>query len=179
MNSTQSFPRVRTAFSVVLVLMIATLIVVGLLSLYFKGVRDASADPIPGSGSAAVISAGSAVGSAASAPTVTVPSVTADPIAFFDQVKSLWHGGGWAVALLLGVVGVLELAAWAGGQTNISWLAWLGKGRVSLVIGGGVSVGVAMLGVLLGAGSWTAALAAAAAAALAYWHQAGTDPKKA
>lgn len=116
-----------------------------------------------------------ATGSAVTPPVFHDPST--DAAAFVSDVANLWHSGGWAAALMLLVVGLLELTASLG--KNVPTLAWLGKGRISLVIGGATSVGVAALAALVAGGQWVAVLTAAVAAALAIWHQAGTDPTKA
>lgn len=132
-----------------------------------------------GSGSA-VLDAG--VGSNAGSATAPTPPVLQDPVAnplgAASQLETLWKSAGWTVALLVGVIFLLELGAWGGKNSGIAWLTWLGKGRVSIVIAGGIAIGLAMFNAIALGGKWSAALGAGVAAMLTYWHQAGTDPAK-
>lgn len=122
--------------------------------------------------------AGSAIGSGSStvAPLPsTLPDPTTDPGSFIQTLEAA-KTHGWPFVFLIGLVGVLELAATLG--KKIPALAWLGKGRVSVVIAGATTIGLAGVAVLLHAGTWGAAMVAIGGAGLAYWHQAGTDPAK-
>lgn len=143
-----------------------------MLAIAMPAIADSGSDA--GSGSAVVVTAGSGSGSAA---TPAIHDVTVDPASFIADVKDLWHKGGWSVGVMLLVVGALELIAYLG--KNNTKLAWLGKGRISVVVGGATGTLVAMLNVLVGGGAWSAALMTGAGALLAIWHPAGTDPAKA
>lgn len=151
----------------------AIILTIGLLSAL------ASADSgsaVTDAGVATVVDAGVGSGSGSSAPPV-FHNVTSDPIGFIADMKDLWHKGGWSLALMLGVIGALELAVWLG--KNNATLAWLGKGRTTIVIGAAAATFAAMLNAMLGGGAWQSALVTGVGAGLAFWHQAGTDPAKA
>lgn len=145
-----------------------------LIALSLTSFRDFGAAHADGS---AMLDAGAGSGSAVAAPTPPVlHDPTTDPAGFISQMVELWHNGGWSVALMLGVIGLLELVAWAG-KTKPS-LAWIGKGRTSIVIGAATATGIAMLNAVLAGGHWSAAFVTGAGAGLTFWHIAGTDPKK-
>lgn len=135
-------------------------------SLYFA--RNANAVDL-GSGSGS----GSAV---AATPAPTVHDVTTDPMAYVGDLAAAKKLGWPALVLVIGV-GLCEALAYFG--KNVSALAWLGRGRWSLVIGGGLAILLAACNAALAGGAYTAIGSAALFAALAYWHQAGTDPAKA
>jgi hypothetical protein len=132
---------------------------------------DASVAPSSSDTGGAVVVAPPANATPTPASTVTNPAD--DPGGFIAQVKNAWSAGGWALLLLVLAVGACE------GLSKIDSLKKLGAGRVSLVIGGVVAIGTALIGALTAKASWSAAIIAAGGAALAYWHQAGTDPAKA
>jgi len=120
--------------------------------------------------------AGSGSGSAATLPP-TLHDPSTDPIASISDLQLAWKMG-WPFAVLVGVIFVCEALAWLGKKYNNGPLAALGKGRVSLVIGGVISVGLAMFNAVAAGGKWSAALLAIPGAVLTYWHIAGTDPAK-
>lgn len=153
------------------IIVAAGLVMLAISGAYHVGVAHAGGQVAAAAGSGS----GSAPPPAATPPVFHDP--TTDPSAFVADIINLWHSGGWAAALMLLVVGLLEGAAALG--KSIPGLAWLGKGRVSLVIGGATGVAAAALNALVGGGQWAAVLTALVAAALAFWHQAGTDPAKA
>lgn len=159
---------------------ILSLFAVGLVSLSLAGVhelgmRRAAAD-VPalavGSGSAA---AGSAAPVALPAGPVIHDPVT-DPGDFISDLKSAKRTG-WPLLLLIAAFGLCEILAAAG--SKIAALAWLGRGRVSIVVGGATAVIFAAIAAVTGSGSWSAVLGAAVTAGLLYAHPAGTDPAKA
>lgn len=112
-----------------------------------------------GSGSAAAV-----------VPTVINP--VSDPNGFLSELAAFAHTNLW-LAIALGAYGVLEIAASAG--KNIAALAWLGKGRLTLVIGGGIAVIGAALSAYFGSASVQGALVAAVVAMAAYWHPQATE----
>ena len=139
----------------------------------------------PAGAAPAMIDAGSGTSSASSAivaPTPTpLPATLPDPAEHPDDFIAALKDAkthGWPLVILYGAVGLLELAAFFGKKKSIAWLAWLGKGRVSVVIGGGIAILTAAIVALAKSGTWSAAFIAMGFAATTYWHQAGTDPAK-
>jgi hypothetical protein len=166
--------RHRSTFvTIVLITAAAILTAYMLKSVYNIGV--AHADITVDAGISAVLDAGAAGSGSGSG--VAYHDPITHPAEFITDVTRLWHTGGWAVALLLITVGLLEVTAWVG--KNLPSLAWLAKGRASIAIGGGLTVAVAALNAAASDGRWAAALSALVAVALAFWHNAGTDPNKA
>lgn len=162
--------------------MVSLFMVLGIIishGMYKVGVAHGQTIAVIDAGAATLVDAGSA----AAPPVVAVttptsfPDPTTNPLGFADSVVSLWHSGGWATALMLVLVGLFEGAAALG--KNSPTFAWLGKGRVSIGLAGGLAVATAALAALVGGGQWAAVLTALVTAALAFWHQAGTDPAKA
>lgn len=90
-----------------------------------------------------------------------------NPSGFLDQLIG-FAKTSWPLAVALSVYGLLELATIAG--KNIAFLAWLGKGRTTLVIAGAMGVIGAALNAYLGSGSLESALVAAVVALAAFWH---------
>jgi hypothetical protein len=100
---------------------------------------------------------------------------TKQPLDFIQGLRDA-KTHGWSLVVLMGAWGVLEVLAFAGAHANVPLLAKLGKGRASILIAGGVAVLAATYNALTSAGgSWTAALMAAAGAALFYAHPAAKD----
>lgn len=173
--------RSNRTLSTALCILLTGSVGLGIMSFYTMGAAHANTAMVADADAGVGSDAGSAVASApapvhAATPT-SFPDPTANPVSFATDAINLWHSAGWPAAVMLLVVGLLEALAWLG--KNYQPLAWLGTGRKSIAIGGGVAVGLAALNALLGGGSWSAVLSAAGAAGLAYWHQAGTDPAKA
>ena len=145
---------------------------------------DGSGSAVPaagsgsGSGSTTLTTTTTASPSGATTTTVvTMPDPTKDPLGFIAAVKAMWTTS-WGVALALAVVGLLELLAWVGAKSGISALAWLGTGRVSVIIGAATGVLTTAIAAFA-TGGWTAFLTAVGGGVLAYWHQGGVDPAKA
>lgn len=108
------------------------------------------------------------------APTGPVDPTT-NPIGFFTQLVAFAHTAKW-IAVLLGVYGLLEGACLLGKDfPNTPWLAWLGKGRATLAIAGGISVLGAVLESAMGGGNAQAVFVAALGAIAALWHPQATS----
>lgn len=107
---------------------------------------------------------------------IAIPDPTKDPLGFYETLKVMWHTS-WGVAIAVAVVGLLELLAWLGTRQSISWLAWLGVGRVSIVIGAASGILTTAIAAFA-TGGWTAFMTAIGGGILAFWHQGGTDPAK-
>lgn len=107
---------------------------------------------------------------------VTAPvDPTINPTGFLTQLLSFVHTS-WAIALMLGAYGVLEVACLLG--KDVPALKWLDQGRITLAIAGGISIIGAALNVLLSGGQWQAAFIAAAAAVFAFWHPAAPQTSR-
>lgn len=122
-------------------------------------------------------SSGSGSATSAQAPTppaAAAPNLTQDPAGFLAFLKSMLKFG-WGAAVLVGVLGLCEALA---ALKNVSTFAWLGKGRVSVVIGAAAAVATTMIAALVAGGAWPAVAIAGGGALLLYWHPAGTDPAK-
>jgi hypothetical protein len=128
-----------------------------------------------GSGSALVV-VGSGSGSAIAPMPSTIHDPTQDPAGFLSDLE-LAKKHGWGVLVLVGVFGLCELLALGG--KNVKALAFLGKGRVSIVIGAAVSIATTSIAALANGGTWLSVLYAAGGSALLFAHPAGTDPAKA
>lgn len=132
--------------------------------------------PTTGSGSAATPAPVGSAGSAA-APTSAIHNPAADPVAYISDLQEA-KKVGWPLFILVGVFGLCELLAAAG--SKIAWMAWLGKGRISVVIAGLCTLTTSMIAAIAGGAAWTAVLLGAAVPAIALFaHPAGTDPAKA
>lgn len=114
------------------------------------------------------IDAGSALGSAAAVAPTAPPlhDPTQNPMAFLSDVEAL-KKYGWAAVVTAIAIGLLELAQWAG--KSITALAFLSKGRTTVLLGGALGIGTAALAALLGAGSWAAVALAAMTALSVLW----------
>ena len=110
----------------------------------------------------------------ATGPIVLAPPVNpvTDPSGYISELANA-KANGWAALLMVIVFGLCEIAAKAG--STVPALAWLGKGRISIVIGGGIAVGAAAIAALSSSGTWLACGYAAVAAALLYAHPAAKD----
>lgn len=130
--------------------------------------------PVLADSVAAVSDAGvsAAVVTPPAAPVAPPVNPVANPAGYISELAQA-RASGWGVLLLVVVFGVCELAAASG--KDVPALMWLGSGRVSIVIGGGVAVTAAALAALASAGTWTAAGYAAIGAALLYLHPAAVD----
>lgn len=95
----------------------------------------------------------------------------ADPSGYISELAAA-KAQGWGVLLLVGVFGLCEILAAAGKNGA---LAWLGKGRISILIGAGVAVSTAAIVALSSSGTWFAAGYAAVGAVLLYLHPAAKD----
>lgn len=116
---------------------------------------------------------------AASSPATPAPTVhdpMTDPSGYISELEAA-KKSGWPLFVLVGVYGLCELLA-AGGKTG-GKLAWLGKGRISVVIGGAAALATSAINALAAGGTWMAVGAAALFSLLLYVHTAGTDPAKA
>lgn len=152
----------------------------------------------PGAGSSVGVTAtpgsatgsGALLGSSAPAPAANpqagpaqplptaLPNLGDHPLDFIAAVKVFWSQGGWGIGLMVGLLGLLEALALAGVKFNVAWLAWLGKGRISIVLSGATTVLTTAIAAF-SSGGWLAFLTSAVGAALGIWHPAGTDPTKA
>lgn len=148
-----------------------------LLSLSFDGLYHlgiANAD-VP----AAVLDAGagSGSGSAVIAPApAPLPAVLVDPAsnpAGFINETIAFAKSNWWIGVGLALFGFAELLALLG--KDIPLLAWLGRGRVSIVLGGSVAVLGATLQIIVSGGPVQSALFAGFAALMAYAHPAAKD----
>ena len=117
------------------------------------------------------------LGSAAFASALIDP--TTDPAGYLDQLLAVVHTNLW---LTIGVAafGAAELAAWFGRTfPKVAALAWFGKGRISIVIGGAIAVLPNTIAAAESPGGLQAALVAFVVAAAAYYHGAAEDVVKA
>ena len=125
-----------------------------------------------GSGSAIAVGSGSSV-------TVTIaPPVNpaTDINGYISELQNAKQSG-WPLVVLVAVFGLCELLAAAG--SKVAALAWLGTGRVSIVIGGVVSISAAMINKLADGGTWVSVLLGAAVPAIAlFYHPAAADVAK-
>lgn len=126
------------------------------------GVHDAGAIAVP-------VDSGVTAGPVAIAPPANPVTDLTGYISELSNAKA----NGWGVLLLVLVFGLCELAAKAG--SAVPALAWLGKGRISIVLGGGIAVAAASIAALSSSGTWLAAGYAAVAAFLLYAHPAAKD----
>lgn len=114
---------------------------------------------------------------AGSAATDLVDPAT-DPSGFVTQLIGFWHTNPF-IAVGLGLYALLEMLAAVGKKfPNVARLAWLGTGRVSLVIAGATATLGAILHAALGGGTTQAALFAGLGAYLAWAHPAAEDVAK-
>lgn len=106
-------------------------------------------------------------GSIALAGTLIDPTV--NPGGFLDQMIGFAHTNVW-LAVGLAVFGLAELGSWAGREFPWKWLAWLGKGRATVIVAGVIAVLGAALQAYIGDGNLQGAFVAAFVALSAYWH---------
>ncbi len=144
----------------------ALLVSLGLCS--FKDLGTAHAD------TPAMLDAGPGAGSgSATAPTTaTIKDPSVDPAGYISQLENA-KKNGWGVVVLVVVFGLCEIAAAAG--KNIAWLAWLGKGRLSIAIGGAAAISMTSINSLAAGGTWMSVGVAALGAVFLYLHPAAKD----
>jgi hypothetical protein len=134
-----------------------------------------------GSGSGVVVTTTDTV-SGSGATTKTTIALPPDPIAhpldFAMALKDAWSKS-WGLAIGFLVYALVEVLAWAGKKQDNAKLAWLGKGRISIVIGAAAATMPTFLAAITGAGAWGAFITAIVTSVAAFWHPAGTDPAKA
>ena len=142
-------------------------------------VRSAHADGAPpDAGAIAAGSAGSGGGSAAIAPTDKpsdkLHNPVDDPLASVDDVRKAKSGGGWSLAVLAALVILFHGLAKISTVYDVSWLAFLAKGKVAsglAILGAGAA---AAFDSLAYGGNWFAVAIAGIGAALLW-----KDPKPA
>lgn len=108
-------------------------------------------------------------GSAVSVPSDSIDDPIAAPGAAWDDVKAA-KKVGWPIAALVVIIIASRLLARLGGKFE-----FLGKGKVSLVIGAVGAFSIAAYNAVMLEGSWLAAGTAAIVAAAAYWDSAAKD----
>lgn len=99
-------------------------------------------------------------------PSDTIHDPTTEPGASWDDVKAA-KKTGWAAAIF---VVLLMLARLAGKAKSTPWLAWLGRGRTAVLVGGVGAVAAGCYDAAVGGGSWVAIMTAAGIAFAAYWN---------
>lgn len=150
---------------------------------HLGGCRSAHADTgsavaTAGSGSAIVAVQPSGSGSAVTVTTTTVVTPAdavhdpvSQPAATFDDVKAAKQVS-WPAAVFIVVLIVAKLL---GRAKSVAQLAWLGKGRVAVVVAGAAAVAAAAFNVAIAHGSAVAILSAVVVASAAYWNSHGSD----
>jgi hypothetical protein len=130
------------------------------------------AGAVVGSGSSGSVSSGGTTG-----PDAGLGSGVADPATdlgtFLGQVKDA-QSHCWGLEVLVLLVGAAEALSFLGKSAGIAALAFLGKGRVSIVLGAAGAVGTVAVAAYLKSASWSAAIVAAGGALLLYVHPAAT-----
>ncbi len=153
-----------------------------LVPLYLRA-NSAIADDDAGAGNGSSLGSGSDTGSGsavaptpAPAPTPAVAPVhnpATDPAGYISDLENA-KKTGWPLLVLVGFFGLCEILALAG--KNVPFFAWLGTGRVSVVIGGFAALTASMINTLADGGTWSSVLIGALAPAIAlFLHPAATD----
>lgn len=117
-----------------------------------------------GAAAAAGSDASAAAGSAAAPATSTMHDPIANPLDTLSDLEAFYKLGGWALVVLGGLYVVAVIAM----RSKLSWLAFLQKGRVAIIVAGAAAVLAASVNAFAAGGRWTAVIAAAAGALLLY-----------
>ena len=99
--------------------------------------------------------------------------LTAAPLDTWADLARAKSAGGWALALVAGLVMLARAATRIPGAIGM----WLGTGRRATIVAGVAAVAVAAYDVLAAGGTWAAVLLAVIGAALAAMHPAAPAPR--
>lgn len=105
-------------------------------------------------------------------PSDSLANPATDPLESVSDLKAA-KKHGWPAAVFAAVV-MLALAVGTAGK-KINRLAWLGRGRWAVIVGGVTAVGAAGFDALLAGGSWLAVVTAVALTGAAYWQSSQTN----
>jgi len=159
-----------------------------LFALGIAGIAVGFTAPVYAQGVALVdagVDAGAASSTATSSPTTYAIDPLVNPTGYLTQLEAA-RKAGWPLAILVGVFGLVEVLAAVGKKAadknatgKIAKLAWLGRGRMSVVIGAAVAISAAAIHSLATGATWIAVASAAIGSVLFYLAPAGIDPDKA